>query len=125
MSKLLALVLGVAFIAAGALGYVDNPIVGGPGSGAMFETNAMHNYVHIGSGAVLILGALTFGAKPALLLVGVAYAAVTAAHFFMPPADGMLLGLVHVNENDKWLHAGLTVALLVAAFLPGGGTKAA
>ena len=51
-----ALVLGVVFVLVGIAGFVPNPLVGPNG---IFVTNAMHDYVHIGSGAVLVLAGLT------------------------------------------------------------------
>lgn len=115
-----ALVLGVLFILVGAAGFVPNPLVGPNG---IFVTNPMHDYVHIGSGAVLIIAGLTF-AKPGLLLVGVAYAAVAALGFVMQ--EDMLFGLIHVNDADRYLHIGLALVLLAAGILlPSGTTTAA
>ena len=114
-----ALVLGVLFILVGAAGFVPNPLVGPNG---IFVTNPMHDYVHIGSGAFLIIAGLTF-AKPGLLLVGVAYAAVAALGFVMQ--EDMLFGLIHVNDADRYLHIGLALVLLAAGILlPSGNTTA-
>lgn len=125
MSRILALLLGVAFLAAGALGVagIANPVVGGVGSGAIFETNAMHDYVHIGSGVLLLLGAFTIGSRVTLLIVGVVYALVAVAGFVFPLQDGMLFGMVHLTQNDKWLHVGLAAVLLIAGLVPAGGAK--
>ena len=84
----------------------------------------MQDYVHIGSGAVLILAGMTSCAKPGLLLVGVIYAAVAVLGFVMQ--EEMLLGLIHVNDADRYLHVGLAVVLLAAGILlPSGNTAAA
>jgi hypothetical protein len=116
-----ALVLGVIFVLAGIAGFVPNPVVGPNG---IFVTNAMHDYVHIGSGAVLILAGLTSFAKPGLLLVGVIYAAVAALGFVMQ--EEMLFGLIHINDADRYLHVGLALVLLAAGILlPSGNTAAA
>jgi hypothetical protein len=115
-----ALILGVVFVLAGAAGFFPNPLVGPEG---IFVTNPMHDYVHIGSGAVLILAGLTSFAKPGLLLVGLIYAAVAVMGFVMQ--DDMLLGLVHINDADRYLHVGLAVVVLGAGlFLPSGNTAA-
>ena len=116
-----ALVLGVIFVLVGAAGFVPNPLVGPNGT---FVTNPMHDYVHIGSGAVLVIAGLTSFAKPGLLLVGAVYAAVAALGFIMQ--DDMLLGLIHVNDADRYLHVGLALVLLAAGILlPSGNTPAA
>jgi hypothetical protein len=75
----------------------------------------MHDYVHIGSGAVLVLAGLTSFAKPGLLLVGVIYAAVAVLGFVMP--EEMLFGLIHINDADRYLHVGLSLVLLAAGIL--------
>jgi hypothetical protein len=116
-----ALVLGVIFILVGIAGFFPNPLVGPNG---MFVTNPMHDYVHIGSGVVLVIAGLTSFAKPGLLLVGAIYAAVAALGFIMQ--DDMLLGLIHVNDADRYLHVGLALVLLAAGILlPSGNTAAA
>lgn len=119
MNKMIALLLGVVFIVIGGISIagIANPIVGAAGSGAMFETNPMHDYVHIGSGLVLIAGALTVGARATLLLVGVVYAIVAVLGYVAPD---MLMNYIHLNEADKWLHVGLAVVLLGAGLLPDG-----
>ena len=116
-----ALVLGVIFVLVGIAGFVPNPLVGQNG---IFVTNQMHDYVHIGSGAVLVIAGLTSFAKPGLLLIGVIYAAVAALGFVMQ--EEMLFGLIHVNDADRYLHVGLALVLLAAGvFLPSGNTAAA
>jgi len=117
-AKTAALVLGVIFVLVGAAGFFPNPIVGPEG---MFVTNPMHDYVHIGSGAVLILAGLTPMAKLGLIVVGLVYGAVAVAGFVMP--DDMLFGMIHVNQNDRYLHVGLAVVILAAGLLLGDGTK--
>ena len=117
-AKTAALVLGVIFVLVGAAGFFPNPIVGPEG---MFVTNPMHDYVHIGSGAVLILAGLTPMAKLGLIVVGLVYGAVAVAGFVI--ADDMLFGMIHVNQNDRYLHVGLAVVILAAGFLLGDGAK--
>lgn len=45
---------------------------------------------------------------------------ITAAYFgvallgFMTNGES-LMGLVHINEADRWLHLGLAIAMLIAA----------
>src|SRR4029077_1838721 len=55
-AKTAAMVLGIVFLIVGALGFVPNPIVSPDG---IFVVNATHNWVHIGSGIVILLGAFS------------------------------------------------------------------
>jgi hypothetical protein len=113
-----ALVLGVVFVLAGLAGFVPNPLIGPSG---IFVTNPMHDYVHIGSGVMLVAAGLTSFAKPGLLLLGVIYAAVAAVGFVMQ--EDMLFGLIHVNDADRYLHVGLSLVLLAAGILLPSGNQ--
>jgi hypothetical protein len=76
----------------------------------------MHNWVHILTAGVFIAGALYSqkAARVTLQSVAIAYVGVTILGFL---TEGhLLLGLVHINEADKWLHAGLALVILVAGF---------
>ena len=99
-AKLAATVIGIVFIAVGILGFVPNPLVSPTG---MFAVNTNHNIVHLVSGAVLLAGVYSsLGASLALKIVGVVYGAVAILGLYVGP--GMLLGLVHVNAADNYLH---------------------
>jgi hypothetical protein len=117
-------VLGIIFIIVGALGFApSNPIVGPDG---IFVTNAMHNWVHIGSGIVLLIGvysALT--PSLALKIVGVVYGIVAVLGFILPMDNGMMMGMIAMNMADKWLHVVLAIILLYAGFGLAEETKAA
>lgn len=123
-AKVAALVFGVIFLVAGALGYFPNPVVGAAGSGAIFEVNDMHNYVHFGAGAVLIVLALINMASIGLIVVGLIYGVVAILGFVMPTILSDTLQ-VHMNMNDHYLHVALAVVLLVAGFLLPKGAPAA
>ena len=111
-TKTAAMVLGIVFLIAGALGFVPNPIVGENG---IFLTNHTHDWVHIGSGIVLLLGAYSpLGAGMALRVVGIVYAIVAVLGFVMP--GPMLLGMIAMNMADHWLHVVLAVVVLYAGF---------
>jgi len=111
-AKTIAGLLGLIFLAVGILGFVPNPLVA---PGGMFHVNDAHNGVHILTGLVLLLGAYAMGiARPILQIVGVVYAAVAVLGYVFP--DDMLLGLVAMNQNDRWLHALLAVVILAAGF---------
>ena len=112
-SRNISLAFGVPFVAAGFLGFIPNPVLSPNG---LFEVNLMHDLLHISVGAVFIIGAMLSekGARrtlQSLSIVGVALAILG----FVAESD-LLLGLVHVNEADKWLHAGLAIVIVAAAF---------
>jgi hypothetical protein len=110
-AKTAAIVLGIVFVVVGLLGFVNNPVLG------LFLVNPAHNLVHLVSGAVLLAGAYSsLGSSLALKIIGVVYALVAVLGFFMVSADGMLLGMIAMNEADKWLHVLLAVVILAAGF---------
>jgi hypothetical protein len=109
-AKTVAMVLGIVFLIVGALGYVPNPIVGANG---IFLTNRMHDYVHLGTGVILLLGAYSpVGATLTLRVVGLIYAIVAVAGFIM---GDMMMG-VAMNMADRWLHVILAIVILYAGF---------
>lgn len=112
-SKNVSIIFGAAFLVAGILGFIPNPIVAPDG---IFEVNTMHNLVHILTASVFFTGALSSEntARVTLQSVGIAYVGVTILGFMIK--GHLLLGLVHINEADKWLHAILALVILVAGF---------
>ena len=111
-SKTICIVFGAVFVLVGLLGFIPNPIVSSEG---IFETNAMHNLVHLITGAAFLFGSVVVEGKE-----GVTLKAVTAAYFGVAllgffTEGNMLLGMVHLNEADRWLHLGLAMAMVVAA----------
>lgn len=112
-TKLAAIVIGAVFILVGILGFFPNPLVSPTG---LFQVNTLHNLVHLISGVVLLAGAYTaFGSGMALKIVGVVYGAVAVLGLIVGP--GMLLGLIHINAADNWLHVALAVVILAAGFV--------
>jgi hypothetical protein len=116
MAKTLLWVLGVVFLLVGVLGFVPNPLVG---TGALFETNLLHDVVHLAFGVVFILVAMMAADKaPMTLMVGgVVYLVVAILGFLMVPSGGDLLGLVSTNVADHWLHVVLAVVLIGAGYM--------
>jgi len=109
-AKTAAMVLGIVFVIVGALGFFPNPIVGANG---IFMTNHLHDWVHVGSGIVLLLGAYSpLGAGMALRVVGIIYAIVAVLGFLM---GGMVFGIA-MNMADHWLHVVLAAVILYAGF---------
>ena len=115
MAKKLAMLFGIVFVVVGILGFVSNPIVGRAG---YFLTNSAHDIAHIFLGAILLSMASRGdrSAKIALFGTGGVYLLLGLLGFAQigTSGDGMLLGLVHINHNDNWLHAVLGVALIVS-----------
>lgn len=111
-AKLAATIVGIVFIAVGILGFIPNPLVSPTG---LFAVNTLHNLVHLISGAVLLGGVYSsLGASLALKIIGIVYGAVAVLGLILGP--GMLLGLVHINTADNWLHVALAVVILAAGF---------
>ena len=111
--KNLCFIFGSVFVFVGLLGFIPNPLVSSVG---IFEVNAMHNLVHILTGAAFLIGGFFLPGKE-----GITLKAVTAAYFGVAvlgflTSGNMLLGMVHINEADRWLHLGLAVAMLAAVF---------
>ena len=108
------LIFGWTFIAVGVLGFISNPLVSSEG---FFVVNGPHNLVHLMTGFAFIVGAALWKGKEALVVtsVGVAYLAVAGLGFVT--SGSMLLGIVHINEADRWLHLGLAFAILLPGIL--------
>lgn len=113
MARTLSKVLGVVFILVGILGFFQDPILG------LFEVDLVHNLVHLVSGVALV----ALAGATALRVVGVVYLLVTVLGFAM--GEGDLLGLMHVNAADNWLHLVLAVALIGASFAKGSSSAPA
>ena len=115
-TKTAALVIGIIFIVVGLLGFVPNPLVSPTG---IFAVNTAHNLIHLLTGIVIIAGAYSaFGARNTLLVFGAVYALVAILGFIPGAVRGgnMLLGFIHVNTADKWLHVVLAIVILAAGY---------
>ena len=108
------LAFGSVFILAGLLGFVPNPLVAPDG---FFAVNAMHNLVHLLTGAAFLFGGLLLTGKERLTIQVVAGAYVGVAILGFLTSGDMLLGIVRLNEADRWLHVGLALAILTAALI--------
>ena len=113
-SKNMCLTFGAAFIFAGVLGFIPNPIVSPDG---IFRVNTMHNLVHLLTGTAFLVGGLYLPGKERLtiLVLGVAYFGVAILGFLT--SGNTLLGIVDINQADRWLLVGLALAILTAAFI--------
>ncbi len=103
------------FVGVGILGFVPNPLVAPDG---VFAVNAIHNLVHVITGATLAAGAIWLEKpKTTLLVVGALYVVVAIAGFLT--SGNTLLWLIHINTADRWLHLALAAVILAAgAALP-------
>jgi len=118
-SKSAALLLGVIFIAVGLLGFIPNPVVG-TGS-AIIHADLIHNWVHIVTGAVFIVAAVMMPGNASLMLkvFGVVYFLIGVWGMVLLGDDGLanLLGILHVNAIDNYLHLALGVVNFLAGML--------
>ncbi|MCA9473232.1 MAG: DUF4383 domain-containing protein [Nitrospirales bacterium] len=116
-SKHITIGFGVTFVLVGLLGFLPNPLIS---EGGIFEVNGMHNVVHILTGTAFLVGGLVLKGKAVATLKS-----VTAVYFgvavlgFLTDGD-MLLGLVLINEADRWLHLGLSMTMLAATAMVSG-----
>ncbi len=115
-TRSISLLFGVIFLAVGILGFTPNGLVAADG---IFAVNAIHNLVHILTGIVFLVAVIKYPVYEArvLKIVGVAYVAVTILGFLK--SGNMMLGLIHINQADRWLHLNLAVAIMGAGFLLG------
>lgn len=117
MTVTLTYIFGVVFVLVGLLGFLMNPVLG------LFEVNTLHNLVHLLSGVALLAGGYMGAkkAKMASLVVGAVYGLVTLLGFVMlgfgTSGSTDLLGFLHINAMDNYLHLVLTVGLLAVGLL--------
>ena len=109
----IALVIGIAFVAVGALGFV--PAVTPDGLlFKLFEVDKIHNSVHLVTGFIALIAASREAyAKIYFQVFGVVYAAVAVAGF----ARTGDLWWMHVNHADNFLHLGIAVVALYFGFV--------
>ncbi len=121
-----SILIGIVFLAVGILGYFPNSIVGDT-EDAIFHADSTHNMVHIISGALFLLIAMAAPAKAGgfLKLFGLVYLLLGVIGLATIGDEGMtkLLGFLHVNGNDNYLHIGLGIVIFLAGFLPGNRAR--
>ena len=125
MLKRLAMIFGAIFVLIGLLGFVPNPLVGANG---FFLTNVALNIAHLLIGAILIIASTQSerAAWVSLFTFGAVYVLLAVLGYATIGAEGhtQLLGIIHVNGNDTWLHILLGVVMMVSAFGARGTTQA-
>jgi hypothetical protein len=111
-ADLLAKLFTVIFIVVGLLGFVPNPVVSETG---VFHVNDAHNYLHVATGIILLMGAFAKAPVITIRVIAIAYALVAIIGFAMP--GSMLFDTIAMNMADRWLHAALAAVLLLVGFL--------
>ena len=116
MAKRFSTIYGAMFVIVGIMGFLDNPLIGEHG---FFMTNAAHDWTHMLLGVVLLWAGQRNErtAYGSLMGIGALYALLALMGYATAGAEGhtMLLGLVHINGNDNWLHVLLAVVLIASA----------
>ena len=116
MIKKLATVFGVVLLLVGILGFVpgvtnsDGMLLG------IFHVNALHNIIHLLSGAVALYAGMTSAktSKMYFQVFGIIYLLVAILGFVYGDKD--ILGLVSSNMADTWLHVVIAVVALYLGF---------
>jgi hypothetical protein len=110
-TKKLVRILSLVFLAIGILGFFNDPVLG------IFDVDTEHNVIHLLSGIVgFIMSAKYDTAKLFARGFGVIYGLVTVLGFMLPNSEGELLGFMHINMADNFLHLFLSSVFLVIGF---------
>ena len=102
MVKTFTMILGVVLLLVGILGFVlvpnDGLLLG------IFAANTTHHVIHLASGILGIAAATMGWSRTFCQIFGPVYLLVGVLGLVMVGNDGMLLGMVHVNMADHFLH---------------------
>ena len=114
MLQKLAWIFGIVLLAIGILGFVPGITSDGMLLG-IFQVDALHNVIHLLSGALAIGAAMGAGAYARLYfqVFGVVYALVTVVGFVQVDT---VLGFITVNMADNLLHVLIAAVALYAGF---------
>lgn len=119
-TKTASVVIGVIFLAVGFLGFIDNPIIYDSDT-AIFHADKVHNIVHIVSGILFLLVALAAPASAGTFckVFGIIYFFLGVLGLINIGSSGMgkLLGFLHVNGADNFLHIGLGIVIFLAGIM--------
>ena len=112
-----ARILAVAFLLPGVAGFIPNPVIGPNG---LFVTNGAHNLVHLVTAALFLFTSTRSEAAAQLFTrtFGVVYLLVGVVGFLFLGSNeqGMLLGFIHINQIDNFLHVGLGALITALGF---------
>jgi Domain of unknown function (DUF4383) len=114
--KIAAIIFGIVFLLVGVLGFVPGITTTSQMLLGIFHVNAVHNIVHLLSGAVALITGLTStaAARTYFRVFGIVYALVAILGFFT--GYGLLLGLISNNMADTWLHVLIAIVALALGF---------
>jgi hypothetical protein len=112
-------IAGLALLGAGLIGFLpDNPIASAD-PGALFRVNALHNIVHLITGALALgigLGMRGRDLANATIAFGVLYAVVAVLLIVDPTMFG-LFSDAPANSLDHVLHAALAVVSIALGYM--------
>jgi hypothetical protein len=118
--KTYSMIFGIVFLLVGLLGFTSNPIISNR-SDAIFHTDLLHNMVHLVSGVFFLLFATAWSAHVTSFtgIFGSVYLLLGILGFivFGGQGEGKLLGFLHVNSADNFLHIGLGALILLASLV--------
>jgi hypothetical protein len=126
LAQTYATVVGVVLVVSGLLGFINNPFVGaGPnndGTNVILAANAVHNVVHLATGALALF--IAFGLKgrdqaTGVIAFGIVYALIFIAVLISPTLFG-LFGDIPANIGDHVLHALLALSALAIGYMARG-----
>lgn len=114
--KNIAWIFGVLFLATGFLGFVPEATPKGLLFG-LFEVDGIHNVIHLSTGAIAIIAALytESASRTFFQAVGVIYGVVAILGFLAAPNP--LMGMVHLNSADNFLHLGVSAVAIYLGFI--------
>ena len=116
MQKKIAVLLGIIFLALALLGNSGFSFIGPFG---FFETNTLHDVLHLGAGALLLLSLM--GSQElsgeVIFSFGVVFFIIGVLGFLITPEGGMLLGIFQESATDNWLHLALAAVMIPVPFI--------
>jgi len=109
MVKTLTWILGIIFLVLGMSGFIQQPVFG------LFEVDTTQNIIHILSGIVAIIAAMSGPSYARLYLIvfGIVYAVVAILGFAM---NGNILGFFGTNRADDYLYTAIALTCLAVGF---------
>lgn len=115
MLKKVAQVFGYVLLLVGILGFIPGITNNGMLLG-IFNVNALHNVVHLVTGAIALYVGMGDGkgSKMYFQVFGVIYALVAILGFIA--GDSAILGIISNNMADAWLHVVIAVLALYLGF---------
>ncbi|MBL1277470.1 MAG: DUF4383 domain-containing protein [Ectothiorhodospiraceae bacterium] len=121
-----AWLLSGAFAISFFMARIPNPLVGTDG---IFLTNLMHDLVHLLTAIGFVIVA-RMGAKASVLFMksfGAVYLGVAILGFIMlgDAQEGRLLGVIHINAADNFLHLGFAATIIALGFITNRELKTA